>query len=188
MKTTQILSKIKKDSKNFKLNGGNSYIQTYKTFVDYFKSIKQIKRENLIIGSHFVYGWMPTILRLNLSNEKTVLSILNQAKIGEELDLVKLEILKNSLNNSMVGTSKILHFINPKNYPIWDRRICKYIYNSKSQYKIQNPKTYLEYLDLINEIIKTEDFKLIYNKYNKISGYKITPIRLAELIMFENGK
>lgn len=62
---------------------GVSYIDTYPFFVKYFDDIETIEKEHLIIASHFVYGWMPTIIDLKLKNTDAVLGILNKAKQGE---------------------------------------------------------------------------------------------------------
>jgi hypothetical protein len=185
------LKQINKDSKNFKIESGNSYIETYKTFVGYFENLKVIKKENFIIGTHFVYGWMPTILNLNLKNEKEILSILNKVKNSkkdEYITIAELEKLKLSVNNSVVGTSKLLHFISPNKYVIWDKRVYRYIFGKENSYQVQKTERYLEYVESINEIVKGDFFKKIYKRLDVVCGYKITPIRLVELIMFETDK
>lgn len=180
--------RIKKDSENFKLSASNEYVHTYNEFLKYFSSLKNIKRHNLVIGAHFVYGWMPTVLNLDSSNEKEVLYILNRVKNGDRIAEKDIEMLKHSINNSIIGTSKLLHFICPNKYAIWDSRVCKYICGNVSQYKIQQPKLYLEYLSAIDEIVKNKEFRSIQLKVEEECGYKITSIRAAELIMFEGGR
>jgi len=76
----------------------------------------------------FAYAWMPTIPKLHLE----------KLEIGEEALLLKLQALKNGdidqleslfnilvpvINNSVVGTSKVLHFIAPSIVPIYDSRV-----------------------------------------------------------------
>ncbi len=55
------LEKLKQDATNFSLLIKNSYIDSYPEFVKYFKQIDTIGWHHMVIGSHFVYGWMPTI-------------------------------------------------------------------------------------------------------------------------------
>lgn len=74
--------KILKDAENFKLTENDSYIQTYPEFLRYFQNINagDINEHNLIIASHFVYGWMPTIIHLDLEGKDKVLKLLNAVK------------------------------------------------------------------------------------------------------------
>lgn len=37
-------------------------------FVKFFKNKERIYKEDFIIGCHLVYGWMPTILHLDLKD------------------------------------------------------------------------------------------------------------------------
>jgi len=111
---------IKADPENFILTANNSYIETYSEFLKYFENIDVIERHHLVIASHFVYGWMPTIIRLETNQIEKVLFLLNEVKSGYLLTESELQIIKNCLNNSLVGSSKLLHFINPRKYAIWD--------------------------------------------------------------------
>jgi hypothetical protein len=104
----------------------DSYIKTYPEFICFFKNINIISKHDLVISSHFVYGWMPTIIELKFQHMEDVLKFLNKAKNGNILTIVELELLKSSINNSLVGLSKLLHFINPIDYAIWDSRIYRY--------------------------------------------------------------
>lgn len=54
-----------------------------------------------------------------------------------------------SLNNSVVGTSKLLHFFRPDLFPIWDSRIAKLFGYANGRHN--NPVVYLAYLELLHE-------------------------------------
>jgi len=41
------------------------YHQAYQVFVRYFATFDRITSEQLIIGAHFTYGWMPRLLILH---------------------------------------------------------------------------------------------------------------------------
>lgn len=103
---------ILKDAEKFILTENDSYIQTYTEFIKYFDKINagDINEHNLVIASHFVYGWMPTIIHLNLEQKDKVLFLLNAVKSGHILTENEIGILKKSINNSLVGLSKLLHF------------------------------------------------------------------------------
>jgi hypothetical protein len=142
----------------------------------------------LFISSHFVYGWMPTILDLNIADIDNVLRLLNEVKNGKKLDSKELDVIKKCMNNSMVGASKLLHFINPKDYAIWDSRIVRYITGNKSSYGIDNSDNYNEYLERISDIINTDGFAEIQSTITGLLNYSVTPMRSIELIMFQTDK
>lgn len=177
--------RIKIDSINFVAHSGDSYLQTYPEFLSYFYELEHIKRKHLVIAAHFVYGWMPTILTLKLEDEERVLRILNLALSGQLLDGEQLDLLKKCVNNSMVGSSKLLHFINPRVYAIWDSRIFRYATGKKSQYGIGNSETYLKYLKRLREIASNPKYATIHRQIENHLGLELSPMRVIEIIMFE---
>lgn len=177
------------DAQKLTIQVNDSYIETYPEFLKFFKALDIIEKHHLIISCHFIYGWMPTIINIDNTKTDESLAIINKAKSEQLLNNSELEVLKSYINNSMVGTSKLLHFINPKNYAIWDSRICRYITNKKSQYFINKPQNYLNYLDKMNEIIQHHNFNQFYECINKhFNPYSITPMRAIEVVMFETDK
>ena len=93
-----------------------------------------------------------------------------------------------TINNSLVGLSKLLHFINPIDYAIWDSRIYRYTTNKKSSYGIGNTQLYLNYLSKLNEIESHVDFDEIKKNVSVHFDYEITSKRVIELLMFEADK
>lgn len=179
---------ILKDAEKFVLTENDSYIQTYPEFLKYFANIDQIEEHHLVIASHFVYGWMPTIIQLNLKQKDKVLFLLNAVKNGHVLDKSELEILKKSINNSLVGLSKLLHFINPRDYAIWDSRIFRYLTEKKSSYGIDKPENYLEYLNGLKIIEENKDYGKLHNIIARNFDYEIHPNRAIEITMFETDR
>lgn len=182
------IERLKKDAESFTVFANDSYIETYPEFLKYFESLKLIEKHHLIISSHFVYGWMPTIIRIDIKDLDKVLFLLNAAKSGHELNINELEILKYCINNSMVGLSKLLHFMNPQDYAIWDSRIFKYLTDKKSQYGIDKAKNYHDYLKEMKEIIKHPDYNNLHSKIERHFNYSITPMRAVEILMFETNR
>ena len=181
---------ILKDAGKFTLTENDSYIQTYPEFLKYFENLNagEINEHNLIIASHFVYGWMPTIIHLDLEYKDKVLFLLNAAKSGHILNVSELEILKKAINNSLVGLSKLLHFINPRDYAIWDSRIFRYITEKKSSYGIDRPELYLDYLNGIKNVSKNKDYGNLHELIAKNFDYEIYPTRVIEITMFETDR
>jgi len=88
----------------------------------------------------------------------------------------------------MVGLSKLLHFINPIDYAIWDSRIFKYITEKKSQYGIDKVENYLAYLEKLREIINLNGYGELHNLVEKQFEYAISPMRAIEILMFETDR
>ncbi|MHC5169423.1 hypothetical protein ACVIAJ_03480 [Acinetobacter johnsonii] len=171
---------------NFKSTEEN-YLLSYPYFLNYFQNLESINLENLVIGISFTYSWMPTILKaLNLKNTEKVLFILNEVKKGKLIDEQQLTTLKTTFNNSLVGTSKLLHFINPKQYAIWDSRVFRFLNNVEPhKYRLEKPRAYIEYLKLIEELKKEKAFTAFFELMKQKVGYDITEYRALELAFFK---
>jgi hypothetical protein len=87
--------------------------------------------------------------------------------------LHKRRIIKSTINNSLVGLSKLLHFINPVVYAIWDSRIYRNTTDKKSSYGIGNTQLYLNYLSKLNEIESHVDFDEIKKMFQFILTMKL---------------
>jgi hypothetical protein len=171
---------------NFKSTEEN-YLLSYPYFLNYFQNLESINLENLVIGISFTYSWMPTILKaLNLKNTEKVLFILNEVKKGKLIDEQQLTTLKTTFNNSLVGTSKLLHFINPKQYAIWDSRVFRFLNDVEPhKYRLEKPRAYIEYLKLIEELKNEEPFTTFFELMKQKVGYDITEYRALELAFFK---
>ena len=171
---------------NFKSTEEN-YLLSYPYFLNYFQNLESINLENLVIGISFTYSWMPTILKaLNLKNTEEVLFILNEVKKGKLIDEQQLTTLKTTFNNSLVGTSKLLHFINPKQYAIWDSSVFRFLNNVEPhKYRLEKPKAYIEYLKLIEELKNEKAFTAFFELMKQKVGYDITEYRALELAFFK---
>ena len=174
---------------NFKSTEEN-YLLSYPYFLNYFQNLESINLENLVIGISFTYSWMPTILKaLNLKNTEKVLFILNEVKKGKLIDEQQLTTLKTTFNNSLVGTSKLLHFINPKQYAIWDSRVFRFLNNVEPhKYRLEKPRAYIEYLKLIEELKNEKVFTAFFELMKQKVGYDITEYRALELAFFKGSQ
>lgn len=169
-------------------NTFKSYMTSYPEFVSYFQKLsKEITKHEMIIGINFVYGWMPTILKnIDDSYFKECLKILNKAKGQKTLDSNDFEMLKKTFNNSIVGTSKLLHFINPEKYPIWDSNVCRFLF--KKNIEVNRVCLYEKYLNWSNEIILSDIFEDIHMKIIKKVGSPVSKMRAIELLCFFTGR
>jgi len=195
-------------------NEDNKYFDSYFEFVKYFEEIATIDYHSLVISSYFTYGWMPTILK-NFDTENDVkksIDIFNKVKNNIEIDNGEYYSLIKCINNSIVGVSKLLHFINPTQYPIFDSRIKNYFKNNNSlnldsdkkhliwKLTYQNKDTgslarkdieqYKLYRYICSQIIKNDRFNKIYiEAVEKLSVRgNLTEMRVLENMFFYFGK
>ena len=164
-----------------------NYLISYPHFLNYFKNLQKVNIENLVVGISFTYSWMPTILKsINLNKSEKVLEILNKVRNGGGIVETELVILKETFNNSLVGSSKLLHFINPTKYAIWDSRVFRFLNNEEPhKYKIEKPNAYLNYLKLLENIKNQKNFIKFYELMKQKVGYEITEYRAIELAFFK---
>ncbi|MCA2019086.1 hypothetical protein LDJ79_23460 [Vibrio tritonius] len=164
-----------------------TYHKSYFYFVKYFRDKDELTEQDLVLGANFTYGWMPTILNFKSREFVKSLEILNKAKSSERISTDEILTLKSLINNSLVGVSKLLHFVNPYIYAIWDSRVCYFLLGTSRFSVIQNVDKYWEYLELCDRVIANKNFKNIHSTYESIVNYEVSPFRVVEQIMFINS-
>jgi len=102
------------------------YINSYSSLIRFTQDI--IKRpasdatSTITALTHMVYGWMPTMLD-NINYEGINFNdIFEELKSGRNIDISGIAKLT---NGSVVGASKLLHFVYPDKYPIFDSRVYR---------------------------------------------------------------
>lgn len=175
------------DCSNFTV-GKQTYDVSYPEFLKYFSDIKVITKHNLVIGINFTYGWMPTIFDFRSENFDEAIKILNNAKKGLIPTVVQLETLKGLFNKSLVGTTKLLHFINPEIFAIWDSRVYNYLTGEKAyNHRIGNCESYLSFLTFCKYLTEMDEYEKLHNSICKKLDYTMTKFRTVEMIMYLNG-
>jgi len=170
----------------------DSYIVSYPHILAHFQSFNDFSQKDFVCGVHIVYGWMPTILDLNPSklpvNFQHGAEILNEAKKNGQLSDCHLEVLAQLVNNSLVGASKLLHFVAPNSFAIWDSKIYKFVFNQAAHnYRVNQIGKYREYLSELERIRKHSSFSAFHNSVNAKVGYEVSALRAIELVMFINS-
>lgn len=165
-----------------------SYELSYPVFVDFFAKRPVISQQDFILAANFTYAWMPTILHFKSPKIEAATLLANEAKKGAVLSDEELMVIKSVVNNSLVGASKLLHFINPSEYAIWDSRVLQFLSGKSYKQTLEKPQLYLTYLQLCKQVIKNSKFPELVERYSDEVGYTVTPLRLAELIMFHGSK
>jgi hypothetical protein len=173
---------IKKLSTMNKIND-DPYINVYPSLVEYVSRQKK-DIHSLISISHMVYGWMPTIIKFRLNNND--FDPWKNIKAGS----LKKEFIiqmKDCINNSIVGTSKFLHFTNPDKYAIWDSRVYRSITKKRVNYnQINNVEIFIAYTKKLRELAAFAEIEKLKKDLIK-KGYcnsKVSNLRVIELIFF----
>lgn len=177
------------DGPKFKKDEKQTYDISYPEFLKYFENIQEINKHHLVIGINFTYGWMPTILDFRSNEFEDAVQVLNKVKKGTIPSIREIETLKSLFNNSLVGTSKLLHFIRPDKFAIWDSRVYRYLTGREPYVKnIGDPAGYLSYLAFCGHLTSFPEFENIHRIVCREIGYEMTKFRTAELIMYQNGE
>ena len=191
--------KVLSSMQNAKNNNNYDWInQSYPHIIKFFNNKKKFNDHDVIIGCYIIYGWMPTMLdNFNVYNNNNFTRFLNRAKKHNQnrrFASQDIESIASYINNSIIGASKVLHFINPDVYAIWDSRVFKYLHKNNLgfvKYMNSSPrrsKLYIRYLGLIKELSKDTMFNKNKISFEKIINYPITNNRFAEYIMYFHGE
>lgn len=190
-----------------------TYIYSYPKILAHFSEFASDKyspshKENLLIqGILMTYGWMPRIPRLSLNegtnsidcsdikknvdflssfnhkNKDDVYLILsdNKPQIGKLIQFV---------DNSLTAVSKILHFIRPEDFLIWDSKIRKTLEISESyRNDILKYQRYISEFEILRAKCESNDRIIsILEKAEHIFHYKISFARLIELALYVSAE
>lgn len=140
-----------------------------------------------------VYGWMPTIMRsVDLDAVRRIRPVLDRLR-REGVDAVA-DYLANSspqgrrhlltfVNNSVVGTSKFLHFLNPNGFAIWDSKIAS-LFGIQSLSGINSTRNYSNYISAIANRLKDPiDWSPAYLEFID-QPMMVGPVRRLECALF----
>jgi hypothetical protein len=168
---------------------GDSYIASYPYLCAHFVDKATIDEADVVLGAHMVYGWMPTVLGLDtgamrgfsLAQAATLLTTAKRRDLNKD----ELLSLKGLVNNSIVGASKLLHFIEPTRYPIWDSRLYRFRHGRDGHdYQVNCVNAYLAYRRELMVLMSDTRFPAFHAAVNVKVGYPVTGLRALELMMF----
>lgn len=170
------------------------YSEAYLSLAKLFPDIQKTGWDGAIAALHTVYGWMPTIPKLktyqhwNSADKSRLVSILQQARKGVLLSRDDLLHLKVFSNNSIVGGSKILHFLSPNLFPIWDTRVARAFYDRKKVYaqQVNDVDRYLIYQAALDSWKKNSQVSAQVGMLRSMATFlgSVSDLRLIELVLF----
>lgn len=168
----------------FSVSALDSYLQSYPSLVRFFEQANfPFDKHTLTQGIHMVYGWMPKVFKFRAGDMGDVLKVLNKGK-SEDLSADEITLVKGFLNNSLVGTSKLLHFINPDRYPIWDSHIYYFFFQKAAQAnQIGNPELYQTYQETVKKWCEEPACLKVQDTFGQ-KWYAISKLRACEMVLF----
>lgn len=183
---------------------GDAYCIAYSALVSACARLpKPIQSSDAIVVLHLAYGWMPTIPRLDLA--------FRSLNTGEPYDVLRtLELargvspadpgyatqardcmmaIRAFSNESLVGASKILHFLNPEIFPIWDSRTAKIFLGRRcrtASHLTSDLKLWKIYFDALHDWRQHNDVSQRCIQLRELipALSKVTDLRLIELVVF----
>jgi len=145
---------------------------------------------NLLTLGLASYGWMPTIFK-NVPNQQQLVAFSNLVQAGAPPEEVENSpsILK-TFNNSVVGTSKVLHFMFPNTYPIWDSNIAiAFGFGANNHHAFNNPSNYIQFKNMLNAyLVNNAHFQAPQLVNEHFEGVEVTQLRKLEICLFLYGK
>ena len=165
------------------IDASEQYLRTYPALIKSTAILaKQMGEDALPPIAHMAYGWMPTILKKFSDSQSDIVGPATGCQSFEEASGLIQSLDDSPINNSWVGMSKVLHFMNPEFFPIWDSRVAKHFDLKITQVNKKNH--FLEYLTFVEENRKSDAVKRVREAFAKEAGYEVTDVRACEFILF----
>lgn len=172
----------------------NPYLKSYVGLSKVAASLNDDDQGYALLGlAVAVYGWMPTIFKSpDLSHLRNLQqSLFAQARrcqtVTEGRELVA-NLPDPIIRNSWVGSSKVLHFINPTVFPIWDSLVALAVGMSRRA-EYERSGSYLGYIDRLGTHLDAPCVQQVRDKFRDLGHpYDPSPVRCLELILFTDGR
>jgi hypothetical protein len=177
------------DSKALDWTGTESFMFSYDHFLRFFQQRTSLTLSYFVIGAHFTYGWMPTILDFRPLELQTCLNILNKVHSHQTILDSEILTLASVVNGSLVGVSKLLHFVDPNRYAIWDSNVCEYLNSlTGSKWKVGEFESYLNYQKLLRSLQSHSVMTELRNTVGHRFDGEVSDLRILEIVMFLTGR
>jgi len=174
------------------IDKNDRYLLTYSAYLSYFSSLKTIYPEDILRGLGFVYSWMPRVLTIMSNELDSFTAAVNTFKL-ENNQYEKTRTLESAIKltrGSIVGSSKLLHFIFPNEFPIYDTHIYKYCWQDEKSYhyNMKNESNYRKYMNtlvsLTGDVLIPDLRDIVASKL----GYQVGDLRSIEFSIFNISK
>lgn len=139
---------------------------------------------------HLAYGWMPTILEVQEdwkgALEPLEILLNSEQRPDTQTLLANIRNLQKYSQNNTVGLSKVLHFVRPDRYPIWDSNLSWVTRVSTAQKNSQyvfvsKAENYIAYIEAMDFWLKD---KAISKWLDENTPAGLTQYRALEFALF----
>lgn len=174
-----------------------TYLRTYPVIL---KAAEQSPREPLALLCQLAtmaYGWMPRVARIDREHLKPATAALKKA-MRVSAPHEDIAIIRNvaACLHSVVGASKLLHFLMPDDFPIWDSKVARVWSNQNLKTgAMTDPKNYVKYAREVHKLSKRSEFPSFKSDFEDayaarlkrlgIPHYGLTDVRTIEAAAFE---
>jgi hypothetical protein len=146
--------------KRYDFPGRHSICEQYDALVRLFSRLDPASEEDMIVGALAVYGWMPTMMDKLVARDelKRLIDELARAEANQVTAALERGILSGALrsvNNSIVGTSKLLHFFLPDKVAIWDSVLAG-SFGFVHHYQFAKEALFVEYVRAVHAAAESE--------------------------------
>ncbi len=174
----------------------HTYLSTYPSIINKAAEIDPNSQQQFYQLALMVYGWMPRVLRIDpIHTQSAIMAMVAARNITiENYKDVNIQHIADCFH-SLVGASKLLHFINPNVFPIWDSKIQAFCGRANAHNAMRNLANYQSYVDEVHSITIDPAFQGFYNDYlaanaqrcaqSNIAAYQVSTIRAIEASAFE---
>ena len=170
-----------------------TYLRTYPHLVSFCSTCYPFNEATFSQAVLMTYGWMPTSFKLKASLEESIIATNSLLEI-KTADINLLESARKTINNSVVGLSKLLHFCQPDVWPIWDSVIASRVNcgsessdSMKYAYQYNNSRAYSRYFQHVHDLIKSEQIDVHRNYAQQKIPYSVSDVRAIEFYLFDEN-
>lgn len=181
------------------LLGDMHYLWLYAELLELAERTKEHESGNQLLALvAAAWSWMPTTLKLESLPPKGLLQTIRSIRDARDAASFISGRETAPFGRSWSGSSKVLHFIKPDVFPIWDSRVAVN-FGLEHSYQINKPTAYLDYLNWMHficlpdfnrhrDVCTAMDEALGYPARSGSERPRISKLRAAELILFSLGK
>jgi len=169
---------------------GDSYLQTYPHLLKGINSLMPLNQDKLLIAGSSIFSWMPTQSKIDTTLLPASLAIITNLKthLLTKADLLQLaNTFRTIRGSSVVAASKLLHFLYPDEYPIWDSRVRQnYGHTPKKDHQSDIYMSYTATVKSLKSDLQVQTACANLNMRINAAGYpgSLTITRLIELCLF----
>jgi len=169
---------------------GDSYLQTYPHLLNGINSLMPLDQDRLLIAGSSIFCWMPTQSRIDTSLLTASLAIITNLKTHPLTKAYLLQLantFQTIRGSSVVAASKLLHFLYPDEYPIWDSRVRQnYGHTPRKDHQSDIYMSYTATVKSLKSDLQVQTACANLNMRINAAGYpgSLTITRLIELCLF----